>query len=870
MAQRGNRAIVHVAPLLAIPASRAYFPFRLLPAQLPPPLCYIFPAGPISGPLHPSPKSQPRDVRAGGGQMGWTRSAQQLGWIRWDPMEGELSTAPDRGQHHHLAEGELTTEGKTAAEAAISFSCSYCEAPSDTDLLLLRSSHRRRHVVHLPGGGGRTAKSHGWAALPWKGNRGGDERGEMWGPHAPVAPPPLSPLPSTYGSLPEPSPRANCPGWKAQAPIHPAIHSPGRRSCSSFVEMAKNDSSMVKNNSSGETTKNDDDNGAADIHRIDILADECPPELDPAQWRYYNYTFGLPNMSLTGMILVTLLFIPLAVILLHHLPPSPAPAPSSSPPAATTPEPSPSPAPEWIDTRLQQSVYIVWTVSLLVVSYLSFWTYTLSRTMGATAIFLRVTYAAAGLLGPSRGSAGLMGYALAEYRMDDGGELAAGEAAARAPAASRSEAGEGTTFFDGVFLTVLGTLYLGSGVVWIVFFTPDDDDNGQVSVVYVLSDPLVSSDFMGRLVWYYVAVLVLMGRWFWAYYLGLKMMAMAAFFGYILAVNPKPPFAPALCRRSSSSGEMAKNDGSSGEMADECPSELDPAQWRYYNYTFGLPNMSLTGVILVTLLFIPLAVVLLCRLPHAPSPAPSSAPPPVPKWIGTRLNQSVYIVWTVSLLISSYLSFWTYTLSRTMAATSIFLRVSYAAALAYAAAGFFGPVTGMAFAHLTTAWAAGLLGYALAEYRMDDGGELAADEAAARTPASRSKGEELTLFHSTFMIVLMTLGLASGVVWIVFFPSDDDVGQFLVVYGLSNMIWWILYMWAVLIVRFSLHEALVSTDFMLRLLCYYLAFFVASMLCVLLGPWFFAYYFGLEMMAMAAFFGYILAVNARRKDIMAR
>nr|CAB3491102.1 unnamed protein product [Digitaria exilis] len=57
---------------------------------------------------------------------------------------------------------------------------------------------------------------------------------------------------------------------------------------------------------------------------------------------------------------------------------------------------------------------------------------------------------------------------------------------------------------------------------------------------------------------------------------------------------------------------------------------------------------------------------------------------------------------------------------------------------------------------------------------------------------------------------------------------------------------------------------------MLRLLYYYLAFFVASMLCVLLGPWFFAYYFGLEMMAMAAFFGYILAVNARRKDILAR
>jgi hypothetical protein len=37
-----------------------------------------------------------------------------------------------------------------------------------------------------------------------------------------------------------------------------------------------------------------------------------------------------------------------------------------------------------------------------------------------------------------------------------------------------------------------------------------------------------------------------------------------------------------------------------------------------------------------------------------------------------------------------------------------------------------------------------------------------------------------------------------------------------------------------------------------------------------LGPWFFVYYFGLEMMAMAAFFGYILAVSERCKDILAR
>nr|CAB3491104.1 unnamed protein product [Digitaria exilis] len=165
-----------------------------------------------------------------------------------------------------------------------------------------------------------------------------------------------------------------------------------------------------------------------------------------------------------------------------------------------------------------------------------------------------------------------------------------------------------------------------------------------------------------------------------------------------------------------------------------------------------------------------------------------------------------------------------------MGATAIFLRVTYAAALAYAGAGLLGPVTGMCLAHLTTAWAAGLLGYALAEYRIADGGELAADEAAARGPAaSRSEGEGITFSHSVFLTVLGTLYLGSGVAWILFFTPDD--GEVSVVL-LSVLIWMILYMWAIFFNRFLLHEALVSSDFMGRLVWYYVASIVVSMLSV--------------------------------------
>ncbi|WVZ87257.1 hypothetical protein U9M48_033926 [Paspalum notatum var. saurae] len=307
------------------------------------------------------------------------------------------------------------------------------------------------------------------------------------------------------------------------------------------------------------------------------------------------------------------------------------------------------------------------------------------------------------------------------------------------------------------------------------------------------------------------------------------------------------------------------------DAADECPAGVDPLQWRRLNYTCGLRNEAFGGMFLVSLLFIVLAAVVLPRTgtgtPAAPVPAPAVAddgepllPPP---------EQCVSVVWTVSLLLSSYLGFWIYTLSssHTTTAAAIFIRFSYGAMLAHAAGSLAGPVTGMTLAHLGTACAAGLLGHALAEYRMRDGIERAADEAAARTMAATAEAidnQSLAFYYSVFVSSMPTLLMAARVVWLVFFPSYSYFPFLL--FELNCLVYWTLYFWAIVV---ALPKALISVHLMMRLMCYHLgSFFLAIILCFVLFPWLWIYYFGLQMMGMAALFGYLLALNTRYKDIL--
>ena len=208
-----------------------------------------------------------------------------------------------------------------------------------------------------------------------------------------------------------------------------------------------------------------------------------------------------------------------------------------------------------------------------------------------------------------------------------------------------------------------------------------------------------------------------------------------------------------------------------------------------------------------------------------------------------------------------------YTSSSQYAAAAIFIRFSYGALLAHAAGSLAGPVTGMTLAHLGTACAAGLLGHALAEYRMRDGSERAAEEAAARTMAAAAEvieRQSLAFYHTACVSGLTTLFMAARVVWLVFFPTYSYFP--FIVFELSCLVCWILYFWAAVV---ALPNALVSVDLMMRLMCYHIGSYLPSIiLFFVLFPWLWIYYFGLQMMAMAAFFGYLLALNMRYKDIL--
>ncbi|TVU26166.1 hypothetical protein EJB05_28702, partial [Eragrostis curvula] len=282
------------------------------------------------------------------------------------------------------------------------------------------------------------------------------------------------------------------------------------------------------------------------------------------------------------------------------------------------------------------------------------------------------------------------------------------------------------------------------------------------------------------------------------------------------------------------------------------------------HYTCGLRNDVFYGMVLVSLLFAALAAFLLRR-----NPAPAAAAEG--DTADYKLPNTSSVVWKVSLIPCSYLYFWILALSRTTgAATAFFSRVSYGALLAFAGGALVGPQAGVTVAHLTTAWAAGMAGHALAEHRLHAGFERAADEAAALTPATQSEDDRIGVSYSVFLSSLVTLGLAAGVAWLGFFPTfSDEDGPFMVMV-LSSLVWVGLHLWACLANAFLLRDALVSGEFMERLYFYYMASFIPGLVFFAVSTWLCVYCFGAEMMAMAAFLGYILAVNAHRMEILAR
>ncbi|TVU01399.1 hypothetical protein EJB05_53168, partial [Eragrostis curvula] len=221
--------------------------------------------------------------------------------------------------------------------------------------------------------------------------------------------------------------------------------------------------------------------------------------------------------------------------------------------------------------------------------------------------------------------------------------------------------------------------------------------------------------------------------------------------------------------------------------------------------------------------------------------------------------------WKISLLLCTHLFVMTIPTTRKAAGVpSLLTSISYGPLLAFAAFDLIGPHAGITIVHLSTAWAAGTFGHSLAQYRLHEGTEDAATVVVARTPTGQSKKQRWQHLETKVYCVVtssfLTLCFAGRVLWLLFVPSYEDNICLLVV-ELSVLVWITLYFWLLILSPLMLHGALIPADSMLRLYAYFIVLCAVSVVCYLISRVLWAYFFGLEMMIMAAVVGYSLAVS---------
>ncbi|KAL6658267.1 hypothetical protein ACP70R_003853 [Stipagrostis hirtigluma subsp. patula] len=280
--------------------------------------------------------------------------------------------------------------------------------------------------------------------------------------------------------------------------------------------------------------------------------------------------------------------------------------------------------------------------------------------------------------------------------------------------------------------------------------------------------------------------------------------------------------------------------------------EMNDEQYVRRHYTWGIHDTTFGYMILVLLLFFILT-------PTLPLPQVSADDP-------------VAVVWRASMFICAQL-FLLALCTRTSSSCSVLTmlsRASYAPLVAFAAASVIGPFTGMAIVHLGTAWAAGMFGYSLAQHRQCVGTERAAHVAVTLTPIRLSKKkmrkQRITLEDAFITIGFLTACLAARVLWIVFLPADNDV--YYALCEISFFVFLALFFWAALVAKLLLHEALISVESMIHLYAYSLASHVIGLMCLFVSEVLWSYFFGLQMMAISAFLGYLLAIHTHYKQLL--
>ncbi|TVU26772.1 hypothetical protein EJB05_29333, partial [Eragrostis curvula] len=237
-------------------------------------------------------------------------------------------------------------------------------------------------------------------------------------------------------------------------------------------------------------------------------------------------------------------------------------------------------------------------------------------------------------------------------------------------------------------------------------------------------------------------------------------------------------------------------------------------------------------------------------------------------------------VWTTSLLAGSYFFVGTVSLSQTMRLPAVFFRFSYAAMLAVAGAHFVGPVTGAAVACLSTFYAAGTFGHAVAEHRQRVGTETSAG--AVVPPPFRNEEHrerrEAFLCYAFVQFAAVSFFVLARMVWVVFFPacvsylSDHGDEALAVAVELSFETLGLAWLWIFFVAVMLLEQALASFK---TVACLGIASLIGSLVlsCVVsivLGDRARLLVMWLLSMAAVGFFGYCLAVHARYKQIQQR
>lgn len=269
-----------------------------------------------------------------------------------------------------------------------------------------------------------------------------------------------------------------------------------------------------------------------------------------------------------------------------------------------------------------------------------------------------------------------------------------------------------------------------------------------------------------------------------------------------------------------------------------------------YHYTCGLPNFVFFAMAMVSFLY---AVIVPFLLWRAAADKPTS------------------LIWTWSILACSYGIFWIISLSEVLGVIVVFFRVSYVAFVATASTQLVGSITGVSIVYLDTFYVAGMVGYAVAEYRMRRGIEECPSAVAAMPPLisqEQERNREVNVFYAAFMFGLVSLVTVGRMAWLVFFSNGGGGGGgriSSVLEELSVETCFVSFQWTAFV---ALPLSLVSFNalFCWVPICYVAWHVLGAILGALVGSVAIeVLFFWLAAVAMAGFFGYCLAVHARCK-----